>query len=196
MSIVGDADASPKAADGSSMLGIGTSAAATDARNCCVGALRLEATRLFSLNFGRGGEGGRCMPSLSTKGSGVLGCVGAVSRGRPAQGRGRALECDGVMVSLRGRFLAHGGPALVCWSGAELEPCANRASTGRPCGAGRQCARCEAEGSFVGGLGSSVDVCGACPKCQTRWREGARLIGSASSATELMGLVIATRRQR
>jgi hypothetical protein len=93
---------SANVAGGSSMLGIGTSAAATDARNCCVGALRLEATRLFSLNFGRGGEGGRCMPSSPMQGSGVFGCIESVSWGRPALGRDKPLECNGVMVSVSG----------------------------------------------------------------------------------------------
>lgn len=43
---------------GSSILGIGMSAAATDARNCSVGALRFDAFLLLTRNRGRGGDGG------------------------------------------------------------------------------------------------------------------------------------------
>jgi hypothetical protein len=53
------------------MLGMGMSAAATDARNCSVGALRLEAFLLLIRNRGLGGDGG-CV-SLFKVGSGVLG---------------------------------------------------------------------------------------------------------------------------
>jgi hypothetical protein len=53
------------------MLGIGMSAAATDARNCSVGALRLDAFLLLIRKRGRGGDGGRV--SLFRLGSGVLG---------------------------------------------------------------------------------------------------------------------------
>jgi hypothetical protein len=61
---------------GSSMLGMGTSAAATEARNCCVGAESWETTRLF-FNFrrGLGGDGSRGIwaSSFCDMGSGVLG---------------------------------------------------------------------------------------------------------------------------
>lgn len=55
------------------MLGMGTSAVATEARNCCVGALSCDVVRLRRRNLGRGGDGGCVWPSVN--GSGVLGVV-------------------------------------------------------------------------------------------------------------------------
>lgn len=79
------------AASGSSMLGIGTSAAATDARKWLVEAVSLDATRLFSLKRGRGGDGGR-NSSSTAEGSGVLGFVSGSWKRKPF-GRVAAPEC-------------------------------------------------------------------------------------------------------
>ncbi len=54
-----------------SIVGMGTSAAATEARNCCVGAWRFDAFRLLTLRRGRGGDG--CAGSSTVTGSGVVG---------------------------------------------------------------------------------------------------------------------------
>jgi hypothetical protein len=59
---------------GTSMVGMGRSAAATEARNCSVGAWKLEAFRLRTFNLeGRGGDGGEYASVASVFGSGVVG---------------------------------------------------------------------------------------------------------------------------
>lgn len=70
----GKASVSKSAIAGSSMLGMGMSAAATDARNCCVGAARCWASCLFrSRRRGRGVQG--VWHSPSPEGSGVFGAA-------------------------------------------------------------------------------------------------------------------------
>lgn len=115
MSVMGSSEV---VRSGCSVVGMGTSAAATEARNCWVGALRLDATRLFNLNRGRGGEGARCMLSHPATGSGVLGCVESESRQRKPLGRDAAEECEAMLfesgVRTRGRC------RLECCAGASL----------------------------------------------------------------------------
>lgn len=58
---------------GSSIVGIGISAAATEARKCSVGACKFDTFRRLTFKrFGRGGEGGPSDPTR-LKGSGVVG---------------------------------------------------------------------------------------------------------------------------
>jgi hypothetical protein len=78
------------------MLGMGVSAAATDARNCSVGACRCDAFRRLSRRRGRGGEVGS---ALSARGSGVLGNEEArVARDSAAKG------WEGGIVSAEGWY--------------------------------------------------------------------------------------------
>jgi len=78
-------------ATGSSMLGMGTSAAATDARNCWVGAESWETTRLFSLRRGFGARGIAVSSSSWANGSGVLGA--SYPENLKPRGRVWAPEC-------------------------------------------------------------------------------------------------------
>lgn len=93
------------AISGSSMLGMGISAAATEAKNCWVGADKCcETFRLFNLNRGRGGEGSRV--SSSVNGSGVLGTSYSAER-CPSEGviarilSQVALECQRAKQALK-----------------------------------------------------------------------------------------------
>lgn len=86
------------------MLGMGTSAVATDARNCWVGALRLdEGARRLSRNRGRGGEGGRM--SVVAKGSGVLGPRVAL---RDPRVLGAMRDCKGGIAAVGVEVCEHG----------------------------------------------------------------------------------------
>ena len=107
---------------GSSMLGIGTSAAATEAKNCCVGACKCDAFRLLSRSRGRGGEVG----CVSTRGSGVLGKDEArAARDRAANGRkgGIALADERYAITFEMCRCGKARGVISSDGGKEPKPC-------------------------------------------------------------------------